>query len=295
MNGDNKINLLEKIKKIREEDKNLSFSLKNKKTIKFMKALQMQVKKIKDHQSKEIWDNIPISYFEPMEIEEAYVRELEVLGLESYNKLKEKNPNIIKYSIVMNMEQEDGTKVNKLVYFGVAPEREQDFLNTFNENGKYYEMSGGRKPFLIEDEKQKKKLTTKEIVDNALNNVSNNAISTMQHLQNEIQFAVQNNNAILVDNLYTHISNLEEIPESNPYNLPTWQLRYYDYLRRKAAEEVEKAADRGVEYDFDLSKGGTVVTDPRGIEIVPGVYVDEVTISDGPVDDIIGGLIDSWF
>ena len=76
MNSDNKINLLDQLKKMREEDKNLSLSLKNKKTVNWMKSMQLHAKKIKDHQSKEIWDNIPITYFEPMEIQEALVREL---------------------------------------------------------------------------------------------------------------------------------------------------------------------------------------------------------------------------
>ena len=279
MNSDNKINLLDQLKKMREEDKNLSLSLKNKKTVNWMKSMQLHAKKIKDHQSKEIWDNIPITYFEPMEIQEALVRELEIVGLDAYSKMKEKNSDVKKYSIVMNETADDGTAISKLVYFPVTPSREQDFLNAFNEGEQYYEMSGGRKPFLIQDEKDKK-LTTKEIVENSLNNISNNAISTTQHLQNEIDYAVQNDNANLVDNLYTHMSNLEKLPESNPYNLPTWQLTYYNYLRReairKAEEDVRKASERGLEVNTSLA--GNTFTYPEGIEIFPGYTVDKFTI-----------------
>lgn len=220
-------------------------------------------KKQSNYKNPEVWDNIPIDYEQVMSMGEASARGLEVDGMLDYLMSKKKNPNVKKYSIVMD------NGGHKLYYFGVDPKFEEAFFKEFEEGGIYNEISGGRKPFLIED----KKKSTKNLLENVLNKNKTNflpEISTVDHLKKEIDFAKKNNDAALVDNLYTHMINLggEFKNIKSNFTLEPWQKKYHNYLNEQfriaEEEKVSDAASKSTITTVDGGGGGNaiIIEDP---------------------------------
>ena len=127
----------------------------------------------------------------------------------------------------------------------------------------------------------------------------------------QIKNAIENNNAALVDKLYVKKFNNSSFEKTQLLNTKlkklkmemagksSWELRYEAEKKKLEKEkldeflgknQVQKAADRGVEFEFQLHEGGTVATDPRGFEILPGIYTDKMTIDYNPADDILDAI-----
>ena len=203
------------------------------------------------YQNKDIWSNIPIDYEQSMSMGEAAARELEIIGFLDYLTHKKKNPNVRKYSIVMQ---------GKLYYFPVDPKFEDAFFKAFTEpGGMYHEISDGRQPFLIEDTKK----STKNLLKNVLNKDKTNflpEITPINHLKKEINFAVQNNNAELVDKLYVHAFNELDM-DTSIFNIKDtrepWQLKFDSYVNEqfRIAEE-ERVSDAASKSTMTTVSGG---------------------------------------
>ena len=228
-----------------------------------------------NYYDKEVWSNIPIDYDEAMSTGEAQARGLQIIGLDDYLKSKDKNPKVQKFSIVMQ---------GQLYFFPVDPKYTEDFLKAFTEpDGQFYELSGGRKPFLIFE---KDKMSTKEMLAKLRESDKGfefaPEISTTDHLKEEINFAVQNNDAALVDNLYVHlIDNLSgqtnspikkaidhrDYPHLLDQRKP-WQKKFDDYVyeQQQLQEEQEIKDAKDAATIKHISGGGagnaTIIEDP---------------------------------
>ena len=151
----------------------------------------------------DLWDEIDIDLDKPIAPEEAYVRGLKVHGLIDNNGNPIDYTGHNKFSIIMNGE---------LYYWNVSPQYTEKFLNDFKKinpstgkPGKFYERTNGREPFLIESIEDKSESKLDKLLQKQKEKFNLKPISELNHFKNELNFAIQDNNAELVDNLYVHI------------------------------------------------------------------------------------------